>query len=95
MDQQEFIKFIQEIVKNGGTAGTNLALKQFADILERNNFDKNYVEKVKELSGMTKEVGNLKKVTHMQDIHMDDVDEAIRQGRIRKKLEEADRRGNC
>jgi hypothetical protein len=95
MDQNEFFRFLQEIIKNSGEEGMSLALIQFANILERNNFDQELVDRVTELSNLEREAIELKKYCFDADLDKATLEEAVERGRLRKKREEEDRRGRC
>lgn len=99
MDEKEFLRFIEEIIKNNknvlGGIGTARALSQFAQILERNNFDKKYVDKVLSLEVLDKEVKELKGTCLNDELTMEELDIQIQRGKARLKREEEERRGRC
>lgn len=95
MDQKEFLRFVEEILKNNEERGIQDALVQFADILERNNFDEALVGQVLELKNLKKETFELKKQCLNTDLSLTDLDDAIKRGRLRLQREAEMRRGRC
>ena len=96
MDEKEYLRFVQEIIKNNDGEGIKKALAQFAAILDRNSYDRSYVNRLVEMSDLTPEAFELKKFCLNRDLDLNELDQAISRGKARKRREEEEaRRGRC
>lgn len=96
MDENELLRFLDELFKNNTTEGARLSMEQLCQILDRTGENRTLVETVRSFIKYGKEMQDMSHELHNRQLTEEDMNIAIQRGKRREQEEyEARNRGRC